>query len=81
MQYVPAARRVYPYCRFYAVLGEFAPSRLKKILNHTAEYHPNPIIDAAVHFQPKLITSALKENGAMENLGSIAWLIEQTREW
>lgn len=81
MQYVPAARHVYPLCRFYAVLGEFAPARLKKILNHTSAFHPNPIIESAVHFQPKLITEALGENSTMHHLRSIAWLIDETNKW
>jgi hypothetical protein len=34
--YAPAARRQNPSCKFYAVIGEFAPNRLDKILSNCA---------------------------------------------
>ena len=80
LSYAPAARRVNPSCNFYAMLGEFAPNRLEKVLSNCPP-HPNPAISAAVHFAPQLISNGLGENGRLSELRSLDWLIEQTSSW
>ena len=82
--YVPPARRQNPDCKFYAVLGEFAPSRLEKVLSNSfSSTFPNAAISATVHFLPDLITNpgSLAENGRLTNLRSLAWLIAETNNW
>lgn len=81
IQYKNAATRIYPKCRFFAILGEFAPSRLKKVLDHAPPAHPHPSIDAVVHFRPQLITEGTGENGRTIHLKDIAWLIKETYSW
>lgn len=81
LAYAPAARRQNPNCKFYAVIGEFAPNRLEKILSNCGPIHPNPIISAAVHFAPQLISQGLGENGRLKHLQSLSWLITQTHQW
>jgi len=80
LAYAPAARRVNRNCKFYAVLGEFAPNRLEKVLTNCPP-QPNPAISAAVHFAPQLIADGLGENGRLSELKSLEWLIEQTFDW
>ena len=81
MAYAPAARRHNPSCRLYASVGEFAPNRLEKILSNCPPAQPHGALAAAVHFAPQLITSGLGENGRMNNLKSLAWLIGETFKW
>lgn len=82
--YVPPAHRQNRNCRFYAVLGEFSPSRLEKVLSNSySSAFPNAAISATVHFLPDLITdpTSLAENGRLRNLQSLAWLIDETKNW
>ena len=81
MAYTPAARRHNPECRFYASVGEFAPNRLEKILSNCPSAQPHGPISATVHFAPQLITAGLGENGRMDHLQSLAWLIGETFSW
>ncbi len=79
--YGPAARRTNPDCAFYAVLGEFDPNRLDKIISNCPPSMPKSDITAAVHFAPDLVTKGLTQNGRMAQLKSLEWLIEQTYNW
>jgi hypothetical protein len=79
--YVPIARRQYPGCRFYACVGEFAASRLEKILKNSGPNERNPLIDACVHFAPVLLTEGLGENGRLEKIKGLDWLAEETSKW
>lgn len=81
LSYVPAARHTSPAARFYAVLGEFSPPRLEKVLAHCAPAHPNPAIDGAVHFAPLLLHEGLGENGRTSELKDLAWLIGESARW
>ena len=73
----------YPNCQFYAVIGEFAPSRLVKVLESTAGVAKNPSIAGTVHFKPELITDpkSLGENGRTTSLLGLDWLVQQTHQW
>lgn len=81
MAYAPAARRHNPSCQLYAVVGEFSPARLEKILTNCPPVHANPALSAAVHFAPQLIREGLKENGRLAHLKSLEWLIAETHRW
>ena len=81
MAYAPAARRHNPACRLYASVGEFAPNRLEKILTNCPPAQPHAALNATVHFAPQLITGGLEENGRVEHLKSLQWLIEETNNW
>src|SRR3569832_1062344 len=81
MAYAPAARRANPNVQIYAWLGEFSPSRLAKVLENCPPAHSNPAMNATVHFNPRLITEGLGENGRMATLKDLTWLIEQTFTW
>lgn len=81
LAYATAARRQRSSCRLFAVIGEFAPNRLEKILTNCPPLHSNPPLDAAVHFAPQLITDGLKENGRMKYLRGLDWLIEDSHNW
>jgi hypothetical protein len=63
MAYAPAARRHNPNCKVYPVLGEFDGGRLRKVLANCPPIFPNAALDVAVHFEPRLITEGLQENG------------------
>jgi hypothetical protein len=81
MAYAPAVHRHNPNSKVYAVLGEFDGGRLRKVLAHCPPLVPYPAIAAAVHFEPKLITEGLRENGTLEYLRSLAWLISESFSW
>ena len=81
MAYVTAARRHNSKCRLYASVGEFAPNRLKKILDNCPPDQPHGPLTAAVHFAPQLITGGLEENGRMAHLQSLDWLIGESFSW
>lgn len=81
LAYAPAAHRQNPASKVYAVLGEFDGGRLRKLLNSCPPLSPNAAISAAVHFAPQLIRDGLQENGTLEHLRSLAWLIAETFQW
>jgi hypothetical protein len=79
--YVPIARRQFTGCRFYACVGEFSAARLEKILKNAAPIGKYPLIDACVHFAPRLLTEGLGENGRLQHIKSLDWLAEESRSW
>lgn len=79
--YTSAFYRHNPNGKFYAVLGEFDGGRLRKVLAHCPPVLPNAAISAAVHFAPQLIRQGLQQNGTLEFLRSLAWLISETFQW
>lgn len=78
--YTAAAARLYGPVPYFAVLGEFNPARIGKVLDNAPPKSTGPIA-AGVHFCPDLITSGLGENGRMANLRSLEWLASQTASW
>lgn len=78
LAYAPAMQRV--KCRQYAMVGEFSPSRLKKVLDHCPPT-PHAVLTACVHFSPQLIRDGLGENGRIAELKSLEWLINETFHW
>lgn len=81
MAYAPAAQRQNPACKVYAVLGEFDGGRLRKVLDSCPPLVPTAALSAAVHFAPHLIREGLGENGTLQHLRGLDWLIEQTHSW
>ena len=79
--YMHAARKHNQHCKFFAVVGEFSPPRLAKILSNAPPEMPKGAIDACVHFNPELLWKGLKENGRTQHLQSLAWLAEQSHSW
>ncbi len=79
--YAPAAKRTFRDCRFIGVTGECAASRLKKVLDHAQSAKRNGPVDAYVHFQPRMVSVGLNENGRVAELKSLNWLISQTQTW
>src|SRR5579884_2896337 len=65
LAYAAAAHRHNPNCDLLAMVGEFAPNRLDKILSACPPLNPSPPLRATVHFAPKLITEGLHENGRL----------------
>jgi hypothetical protein len=70
-----------PNGKFYTVLGEFDGGRLRKVLANCPPILPHAAISAAVHFAPQLIREGLQENGTLEHLRSLSWLIGETFQW
>jgi hypothetical protein len=81
LAYGAAARRQNPNCESYALVGEFAPNRLGKILSQSPPAVRHGALSAAVHFAPSLITSGLQENGSIQHLKSLEWLVDQSFTW
>ncbi len=79
--YTSALYRHNPNGKFYAVLGEFDGGRLRKVLTNCSPSIPNAAISAAVHFAPQLIREGLEENGTLEHLRSLSWLVGETFHW
>jgi hypothetical protein len=79
--YAPPARRQNRHCQLYAVIGEFAPNRLDKVLSNCPPASPNAALSAAVHFAPQLLWEGLGENGRTSCLQSLEWLVQQTWDW
>lgn len=80
LAYGTAARRANANCAFYALVGEFAPNRLEKILSNCPP-RKNPPLDACVHFAPELLSHGLGENGRLRELKSLAWLADESFKW
>ncbi len=81
LAYSTGSRKDKPNSQPYAVLGEFDSGRLRKLLNSCPPINPHAAISAAVHFAPQLIRDGLEENGTLEHLRSLAWLIAQSFHW
>jgi hypothetical protein len=81
MAYAPAIQRQNPNGKVYAVVGEFDGGRLRKLLTNCPPIIPNAALSAAVHFAPQLIREGLQENGTLEHLRSLEWLIGETFLW
>jgi hypothetical protein len=81
LAYAPAAHRQNHNCRLYAVVGEFAPNRLHKVLTNCPPAMPNAALSAAIHFAPELIWHGLRENGRTTSLRNLEWLVQQTHDW
>jgi hypothetical protein len=81
LAYKPTLYEHNPDGRFYAVLGEFDGGRLRKVLANCSPIIPHAAISAAVHFAPELIREGLQENGTLEHLRSLGWLISETFQW
>lgn len=81
LAYLPVLRRENPRGQFYAVVGEFDGGRLRKLLASSEPQAPNAAISGAVHFAPELIREGLGENGSLEHLRSLEWLIRETFRW
>jgi hypothetical protein len=79
--YITPAKRTFPSCRLFAVVGEFSPPRLLKVLDHSVIPTGKGPIDATVHFNPLLISAGLGANGRLAALQSLVWLIDQTFSW
>jgi len=80
LSYGPAARRVNRDCAMYALVGEFSAVRLEKMLVHSPPTR-NPILNSTIHFQPRLLSLGLGENGRLSSLNSLEWLIDQSFLW
>jgi hypothetical protein len=76
LAYAPPARRQNHNCRLYAVIGEFAPNRLHKVLVNCPPAMTHAALSAAVHFAPELIWHGLQENGRTTCLRDLEWLIQ-----
>jgi hypothetical protein len=81
MAYAPAAHRHNPHSKIYAVIGEFDGGRLRKVLANSQPIMPHAALAATVHFAPQLIREGLSENGTLEHLQSLEWLIGETFKW
>jgi hypothetical protein len=81
LAYATPAHRHNPNCKLYAVTGEFAPNRLDKILTNCPPAHAHPALAAAIHFAPALIRDGLGENGRLQHLKGLDWLIGETYHW
>lgn len=81
LAYAPAIHRQNPTGKVYAVLGEFDGGRLRKLLANCPPLNPNAAIASAVHFAPQLIREGLQENGTLEHLRSLQWLVDQSFRW
>jgi hypothetical protein len=81
LAYAPAVQRHNPNSKFYVILGEFDGGRLRKVLANCAPILPHAAISAAVHFAPQLIREGLGEDGTLEFLRSLAWLVGETFRW
>ena len=81
LAYVTGARRHNPSCKLYAVVGEFVPSRLEKILTNCPPAQPQAALTATIHFAPDLITYGLGENGRLKHLKNLEWLISESFRW
>jgi len=71
LDYAPAARRHNSRCRLYALVGEFSPNRLEKVLSNCPPAQPNGALHAVAHFEPKLVTNGLNVNGRITHLKSL----------
>jgi hypothetical protein len=81
LTYAPALQRHNVNGKIYAVLGEFDGGRLRRVLDNCPPQAPHAALSAAVHFAPELIREGLQENGTLEHLRSLDWLIGETFNW
>ena len=81
LAYTPAARRENAECRFYGVTAEFVPGRLHKVIEQTEPAMPNAAINRLVHLQPELAGALLGRNGGLEQMWSLARMVEDSGGW
>ncbi len=83
--YLTAARSVNSNCKFYAVIGEFAASRINKVVEHTPErVSRGAPIEACVHFAPQLTEPAnrkAKEKESLSLVKDLVWLTKESVTW
>lgn len=77
--YAPATIRA--RCEQFAVVGEFSPNRLTKILTNCQPSLPTAALAGCIHFAPHLITEGLGENGRTTDLQNLEWLVRRTLAW
>jgi hypothetical protein len=81
LAYAPALRRQNPTGKLYAVIGEFDPNRLAKVLCHYPPVMPTGAISATVQLAPELLWSGLRQNGRTVHLRGLEWLTHETYGW
>lgn len=81
LAYATPAARTYGDVPFFAVLGEFSMTRLEKVLDHAPPRRERGPIAAVVHFEPRLISSGLRESGDVSGLKSLDWLRTESANW
>lgn len=56
VNYMAAARRVNPRCKFFGITAEVNPARLRKVVSQTAPLHRNPAMERLVHLHAPLVS-------------------------
>lgn len=79
LAYATPALRVYQGLPFYAVVGEFMPARVAKVLAHCPPQRG--AIAGCVHFNPDLLRVGLGVNGTIAALQDLTWLFQQSHHW
>src|SRR4029077_11821806 len=57
VNYMAAARRGNPRCRFFGITAEVNPARLKKVVSQTAPINPHAAMERLVHLHVPLATT------------------------
>lgn len=79
--YVPAARGLNRYCRFFGVTAEFGTARLKKVIGQTAPVMQNSAINRLVHLNRLLPGDLIGKNGELRMMWSLEEMVRDSVNW
>jgi len=66
--YMAAARRENPHCKFFGITAELNPARLKKVVKQTSSLQRNAAMERLIHLHKPLATTVIGHNGVLEHL-------------
>jgi len=81
-QYMSAARRANPHCKFFGITAEVNPARLRKVLRETAPLARHAAaMDRLVHLHRPLATSVIGHNAELTHLMDLAEWAADSVHW
>ncbi len=80
-EYMGAARRDNPDCKFFGITAELNPARLKKVVKQTSPLQRNAAMERLVHLHKPLATTVIGHNGVLEHLMDLAEWARDSVNW
>jgi hypothetical protein len=81
LNYMPAARRINPTCKFFGITAEVNPARLLKVVSQTAPVLQNAAIERLVHLHVPLATTVIGHNHGLGHLWDIIDWVRDSSNW
>ena len=81
VNYMAAARRANPNCRFFGITAEVNPARLKKVVSQTAAVNSRAAIERLVHLHVPLATTVIGHNTSLRHMWDIVDWVNDSPNW